>query len=225
MDFFKFECKFCGQKFKYESRFLKHKCKEMQRHEEMHSITGEFAFALYKRWLEKKSHAVIRRASFINSSYFNTFIKIAEFLKQVDIVRPSMYVDFMVRKKISPAFWTRNEVYVSFTEYLDRNIPPSNLISITVDTILEEAEKHDVDSSELFDVISSADVLHLLEMRRLSPWLLTFSMKFQVFYKNMNISHREIVSTYFNSDIWKKKFEEHPRIVKKSKIIVKELGL
>jgi hypothetical protein len=96
---------------------------------------------------------------------------------------------------------------------------------MTVDTILEEADVHNVDPSELFDVISSSDVLHLLEMRRLSPWLLTFSSKFQGFYKEMNIDQREIVSTYFNPDIWKRKFDEHPRIMKKSKIIIKELGL
>ena len=225
MDFFKFECKFCGQKFKHESRFQKHKCKEMERHEKMRSGIGQFAFSLYKRWLEKKSHAVIRRESFINSQYFNTFIKIAEFLKHVDIVRPSMYVDFMVRKKIQPVLWTKNEVYVKFTEHLDRNVSPGKLISMTVDTILEEADVHNVDPSELFEVISSSEVLHLLEMRRLSPWLLTFSTKFQRFYKEMNIDQREIVSTYFNPDIWKKKFDEHPRIMKKSKIIVKELGL
>jgi hypothetical protein len=223
---FKFECEYCGGKFKQESRFLKHECKEKKRHAEFNTQNGQLAYLIYKKWLLKNKHGVARKDSFLNSSYYRTFTNIARFVISVDIINIDMFVEFMVRRKYRPHIWTDVTAYTQFLEHLDNKERPKKIIDISINTIMKECDKRDISTSEFFNHLDSHDIIHLLETRKLSPWILFFSDKFKTFYRSKpNVDQKIIINSFLNVESWKKRFNKHPVIVKKVKVYIKELEL
>ena len=67
-------CEFCGQTFKTEVGFLRHKCKAMLREEEFKSLAGQTAWQHYKAWMKLKHKSVVSSSTaFKKSKYFTTF--------------------------------------------------------------------------------------------------------------------------------------------------------
>jgi hypothetical protein len=227
MDFFKYECEFCGQRYKRETSFLKHNCKEKIRTEEMKTPDGHLAFALYRRWLQQIKRGKANKSSFMNSQYYKSFFAIADYVKKLDISRPSMFVDYMSSKKYIPTIWTKREAYVGFLDYMDNKIPPSKLVEISIDTIMDFCDEKEIPYSEFFRHIAPNDLINLMESRRMSPWLLFTSGEFKEFYNGERISmeQREIITTFLNKKVWKKRFENHPRVLDRTRRLVEELGL
>lgn len=223
---FKFECKYCGRKFKHESWFLKHECREKKRDKEFNTLNGQLAFSIYKRWILKSKNGVVTKSSFLISNYYRTFIKIAEYLVSVNIVKTYMFVNFMISKKYTPHLWCNNIVYVEFLNYLDNKETPKKMIDISIDTILKDSDARGIKTSEFFDSLSAHDIIQLFQSRKLSPWLVLFSDKFKSFYREkLNTDQRIFMNHLLNTDKWIKKFKKHPRIVNQVKIYIKELDI
>lgn len=204
---YKFECKYCHKKFKFEHNYLKHYCKEWKKVDLANSIEGEKAFALYQRWIKQSKGGIVKKPSFLTSRYFNAFIKISEFLDQVDIIDRAMYVDFMSKKKYFPNVWMESTAFDQFRSHLDSKIPPIKLIKISAKTISDESEDLGCDSSEYFDFVEPYHVLHLFETRKLSVWLLLQSSKFRTFVnKRLNQDQKIVMKTFLDSKKWAERY-------------------
>lgn len=222
----KFECEYCGQRYKQETSFLKHECKEKKRLDEFKTPKGQLAFLLYKRWILKSKHGRVGEVTFLTSNYYRTFIKIADFVISVDIADTMLFVDYMVGKKLRPHIWCMGNTYLEYLRHLDNKESPMKMIDISVKTILKECDIEEIDPGEFFDTVEPHHFIHLLESRKLSPWLLFISGKFRKFYKDkLNLDQRIIVNSFINAEKWALRFQKHPSIVKKVKVYVKELDL
>lgn len=223
---FKFECKYCEKKFKQETWFLKHECKEKKRYDKFDTPKGQLAYLIYKRWILKSKHGRVSKDSFLTSRYYRTFIRISEYLIDVNIVNTNMFVDYMVNKKYTPHLWCGNDAYVEFLNHLDHKERPKKMIEISINTILKESDKRNIKPSEFFDSVDAYEIIHLFQSRKLSPWVVCFSDKFRKFYREkLKSDQRIFMDTLLNVDKWVKKFGKHPRIVKQVKVYIKELEL
>lgn len=220
-------CSFCSAGFKTESRFIKHKCSAMVRDGEFKSPMGQAAWSFYKDWMMKKYFSASTAAStFKTSRYFNAFYKFSKFVRQAQIPNTKIYIDLMLRLKIDPTLWSRDEAYRRYLEYYTRKVPVKELANSSISTMLNIADAFEVDVSEIFDYLEPNDVITLLRQRNLSPWVLLNSKKFTNFYINITTSEERIImETIINPDYWVKRFEKNIEDVKLVKSYIKELGL
>ena len=220
-------CGFCGMPFKSEGRFIKHYCPEMRREDEFKSTTGQAAWSYYKTWMKTKHKSIVSSAvSFKKSKYFTAFFNFTKFVKKTHLPDVSIFIDLMVRTHIDPKYWTTDEAYRRYLEYVTRQLSTRELAKITIKTLFDVAEAGDVDVSEVFNILTPNEVIQLLHQRRLSPWVLLNSKKFANFFIKSTTSEEKIVmETIVNPDYWAARFKKHPKDVEVIRQYIVELGL
>lgn len=221
-----YQCEYCGKGFVHEDRFLNHKCKQLKRYEQFETPVGQAAWFYYQQWMKEQRKNVPKSKSFIQSKFFNSFIRFAEFVKKVSLPKPNLFIWLMCQKDISPTIWTNHQVYSIYLEFLDRKAEPYQMVQMTIDTLFKLAEAADCDVEQIFDVLTPSEIITLLQRRSLSPWLLLLSKKFTNFYINcVNSEQRKIIESIIKPDFWAQKFSENPNVVNDIKRYIAELNL
>lgn len=221
-----YECRYCGSTFVYEDRFLRHECKQMKREKEFQSPLGQQAWLLYQDWMRANRRHVPKGSSFLHSKLYGSFIRFAQFVKDVKLPDAKVFIRLMVDRDIPPAMWTAHEIYAQYLEHYDRCGKPLNQAKVTIDTLFELAEEHNCDISDVFDYLQPTEVTQLIRQRVLSPWILLNSRKFMGFYINkVTGEERVIMDAIIRPDYWRKKFSSNEKDYLKMKTFVSELNL
>lgn len=222
----RYQCRFCAKSFAREDRYFDHECKLMKRDEEFRTPSGQAAWSFYQHWLTLQRRMVPAFESFLSSKYYNSFIKFARFVQQVQIPDTDLFIQLMKDKDISPVLWTNDQVYASYIEYLDRTVPPLKQSEISINTLLEYADNHKIDVSGVFGVMTPGEIIDLLSKRKLSPWLLLFSTKFKELYMNKASPEQKIkMDTLIRHEYWSKKLKKHQPDTLVIKKYVQELNI
>lgn len=205
---------------------MQHKCKQMKRDEELRSPEGQAALNYYQLWMRSMKRMPPPASSFLTSKYFRTFINFTQFAKRVDLPRPDKFIWLMVQKGFSPTMWTNDDVYAIYVEFLDMGAKPMEQASLSIETIMSYADKHEIDLSEVFVHMEIHDIIHYLHVRKLSPWLLLFSKTFkQSLVQRANSEQQIILENLIRPEYWPAKFERHPDEVATIKRLVAEMGI
>lgn len=206
---------------------MKHHCKEMKREEDFKSLEGQAAHLFYKSWMKKKHHTSTTTADgFKTSQYFGTFFKFVNFVRQTHLPDTNSFIEFMVKQKIDPKFWTDDRAYGKYLEHVNRILSAEKLIEITVKTIYDIADEAEINPRDVFSILAPAEVIQLLSQRRISPWILLNSRKFMLFFKDKASSEeRVILESLINPDYWTKRFTAFPDDLKLAKDCVSALEL
>jgi hypothetical protein len=198
----------------------------MKKEAELKSPDGQAAWHYYQLWMRQLKRMPPPAESFLTSKYFRTFINFTKFTKSVSLPQPDKFIWLMVEKKYQPTLWMSDEVYVNYLEYLDRKLDPMEQAKISIDTLLALADRHDVDVSTVFDILQPGDVIQLLRVRKLSPWLLLFSKKFKVFFATKTNSEQQIImEALIQPSYWENKMAQYPEEVKNIKTYIGALNI
>lgn len=221
-----YTCKFCHKSFYREASYLSHKCKEMKRYEEFQSPTGQAALGYYQRWMRVMKRNPPAASAFLDSKYFRTFMNFAQFVAKVSLPLPDKFIWLMHEKGYPPTMWTNDDAYTQYLEFLDRQADPMDQVSLSIKTLLNIADKHDIDISDVFTVVKAPELMQLIRMRQLSPWLLLHSAKFKKFFRdNMTDEQKIILETLINPEYWFEQFEKRSKDAEKIKQYVAELNI
>lgn len=222
-----YTCDFCGTVIKREANFLKHRCKEMIRHEQLQSPKGNSAYRFYSYWLSKKARGRHNITTFGQSKYFNAFYKFVTWSKKVRIPDREQYIRYMVMKDYPPSMWTENDVYVEFLDWIDRKWSADDHFRYTYMTLRKIAEVAECDISEALLQLHPNEVLVYVKARKLSPWVLLKMNSFKQLFKNLTAEQRvhfeQVIRPIHWSKILKDPSKEHEnQLIHEA---VKEVGL
>jgi hypothetical protein len=223
---YRYECKFCGAKFVNEDRYIKHRCKQMDRDEEFRTPIGQAAWIYYQQWMKAYRRQVPRAQSFLHSNFYKSFIKFANFTKSVNMPDTETFIWLMKERDISPTIWTHDKVYALYLEHLDRKATARKQAEVTVNTLFDVAEAANCSVGEIFEVLSPSEIIQLMRQRRLSPWVLLHSKKFLTFLTS-RVTPEEyiIIESIIRPSCWVEKFQKHPNDVVMIKKYVAELNI
>lgn len=222
-----YSCKYCGKAFVLETRYLSHRCKQMQREEEFQSPVGQAAWNYYSKWMRTmKRMPPPSSKSFLTSKYYRSFINFVKFAQKVDLPNPEKFIWLMVEHDFPPTLWTSDDAYVLYLEFLDYKVSPLEQAKLSIETILNYADKNNIDVANVFDIITANEIIHLLRIRRLSPWFLLNSKKFKQFYiEKTSTEQKIIIETIIQPEYWIEKFKKYPEDIKIIKHYVTEMNL
>ena len=223
---YKFECKFCGQRFKLENRYMSHRCKAMVRDEQIRTPLGQAAWSYYQKWMKSHRRAVPAIETFLTSNFYTTFIKFAQFAKRVGLPDVDAFIWYMKEKDIPPVIWVNPEIYASYIEFIDKKSDPSQQAQQTIDYLFKIASELQVDVSEIFDYLEPSDVIMMLHRRQVSPWILLHSPKFKQFLINKATDQEKVaMQAIIRPEYWAEKKAKSPEIVAQMKKYIRELDL
>lgn len=205
---------------------MQHECKQMKREAELKSPTGQTALHYYQLWMRNMKRMPPPAATFLASKYFRTFIEFVKFTKTVDLPMPEKFIWLMVQKSYTPTMWRNDDVYSMYIEFLDRKTSPVDQAKLSIKTLMDYTEKKGIDISEAFNAMTPPEVIHLLRVRRLSPWLLLFSKSFKNLFQNRTTPEQKIIiENLVRPEYWAEKKDDHPDSVAIIKTFVAEMGI
>lgn len=221
-----YTCKYCHFVFVREQRYLDHQCKQMKKEAEFKTPTGQAAWDYYSKWLRHQKKMPPPAASFLTSKFFRTFINFTEFAKKVDLPQPDRFIWLMVQKKYLPTMWMNNDVYVMYLEFVDREFTPMEQAKQSINTLFSVANKHEIDVSEVFTVMKPTELIHYIQTRKISPWLLLHSRAYGQFYLNkIQGEQRIIIDQLIRHDFWLAKKEANPDSVTAIRKLTTGMGI
>ena len=221
-----YTCKYCNKSFDSETRYLSHHCKEMRKFEEFQSPIGQAALGYYQRWMRVMKRNPPAGNAFLASRYYRTFINFAQFVAKVNLPTPEKFIWLMNEKSYPPTMWTNDDAYTQYLEFLDRRSPPMDQVAVSLKTLLNVADEHDVDISEVFDHIKPGSLIHMVRTRQLSPWVLLHSKVFKQFFRDkLSEEQKIILQTLINPEYWGDQFDDKPEESKQIQTYVAELGI
>lgn len=221
-----YECKYCNKKIIKKKSFEAHECEKLKRFRVCRTKNGVSAFDSYVYWLSLKNNKILKISTFINSRFFNTFVKFQEFSVENGIPDKLMYIRFMHEQSIPPMLWRTVSAYEDFISYYDKTCSPLDNVKTTLKTMLNISSSIGCDISEVFDNMLPSEIARLLFERRFSPWLLLFSQKFKHYLHMLpDPSHHLMISTMISPSEWHDKIKKDQCSVEKIKKILKEIGV
>jgi hypothetical protein len=198
----------------------------MQRDEEFRTPIGQASWLFYQKWMKAYKRMVPNPQSFLKSKYYQSFNRFAKRAKKLNFPDTDAFIALMKEKDISPTLWTNDQVYAIYLEYLDRRASPLNQAKITIDTLFKISEAAECEVGEVFEILQPNEVITLLRERRISPWILLFSLKFkELLIHTASDEQRIIMESIIRPHYWVDKFKKHPNDVEMMKKYVGELGI
>ena len=220
-----YTCQHCSKGFKLERAFMKHTCRQLERTTEIQTIDGISAYQLYKYWLQKQKRKAPPPLIFTTSMFYGAFIKFVHFIKKMSIASSEKYIDLIIESKISPQIWTNVDAYNLYLEWNDRKSQPLEQVEISLSTIISLAEDRNVKICNLFEDLKFGEVFQLIQVRKLSPWLLLCSGKFKSWLQQQsNDEHKQLIRL-IGLDYWATKFESNQETISEIKKVVEAFNL
>lgn len=171
--------------------------------EQFKTPIGQTAYDYYGKWMKAQGRTVPKAESFISSKSFSTFINFATFSKNVGLVKVDTFIKLMISKEYPPFMWMSDNVYSLYINYLQFNTSPMEHFKISLETLFKISDANDIDISDVFELLHPGEVIRLMRIRKLSPWLLLFSKKFKIMLaERASPEQQQIINELVQPDVW-----------------------
>lgn len=220
------QCDYCFKKFKIASAFEKHACKEMKRAKYAKTMQGKRAYNYFVTWVKGKHSSSYELDYFLDSNYFNSFVRFETYIRDRNIPSISAFLQFVCSKKLTPNTWDSEMVYTAYIEYLDNSKPLDNAIA-SLQTLNRLATSFNCNIREVLYKLYPNEYIHLIQTRHLSPWLLLNTKGFKAFLMsdNLNREQTSIITSLIPENVWSSKMKNNPEQLTKIKGYIEKLNL
>ena len=211
-----YHCVFCDKTFTRRSWYDKHECTKKKRFAEANNLVTIKAQQLFAHWQRrvnvKPSKKMKPMAEFLNSSFYNTFKKLAEFTQKQYVVSAFKYLDWIIDRKIKERDWFAPKNVDDFREFIRAQETPEDQIEVSMRNIRAWCTLNgNVPVSTFFTAISTLDALMMVRRNMLMPWML-FGYDQSVEKLVGRFSHDQLLALdeFINLEHWLNKVEEYP---------------
>lgn len=205
-------CDFCQREFVKETSLAVHLCEGKRRHQERYERGVELGLQAYLRFYEtlQGSSRLKGWEDFASSSYYKAFVKWGRYCVNTRAINPARFLDWLLKHNKKIDRWASDAIY---TEYLLAYLPKE-----AAKDAVDRAEAWSLDWSERVasparDFLrygNSNTICHAVSTGRISAWVLYNSDSGRAWLSNLNSEQMQMVWPYIDSDVWSKRFQEHP---------------
>lgn len=220
-----YECEFCRMNYATERGLENHKCDVQSRVEMLQTPLGQASFLFYAKWMRACKRSIPTITTFSTSRYYESFLRFAKFNKAVRLPSVDVYITTMVAKDIGPHLWTNDKAYGIYLEHMEFSLDPNTSVKITSDTLEKLAEEYSCSLSDVFTACNKLEIIQNIRERRLSPWILLKSKAFVRWLGTLSETELDSVQSLIDAGFWKRRFTEHPKVVKLMQMCVAEMGI
>lgn len=180
------KCDYCDHGFQSERVFMNHRCKEMDRAQELKSVVGQAAYSYYAEWMSLSKRSVPPITTFAASSLYSTFIKFANWVNRVRLPNVKAFIRTMVQNgNVQPSLWARDNTYAMYMQTYDHAVPPTQQFITSLDEILTLSMELKCEPKDVFEKIGIDTLIDMVQRRKISPWFLVSSTAFRKWWKSL----------------------------------------
>jgi hypothetical protein len=204
---------------------MKHVCEAKKRVSQMLSPIGQAAFGYYNTWFKLKKLSQQSSATFLESRYFKSMIKFAEFIVKTNIGKPEKYIELMVDGGVNPSLWCAAGAYDVYIAWLDKVNPQEDQVQESLSYLLDICEKEGVALADIAKYLGPQRIISITQQKRLSPWVVFRAKSFLSEFKTWDKAHRVTYGRVSDAESFVKRFEKDPDMTRRFDALFAEFGL
>lgn len=204
---------------------MNHRCKEKDRLDELQTLIGQQAYLFYTEWMKVQGRKAPPIETFATSKFYTTFIKFAQHVTRTQIPNPLNFIKVMTGDGITPAMWTRDEIYSAYLQSYDQTVPPDIQVLATLELINILCMDYECAPDQLFMIMKIDKLADLIRQRKLSPWLLLASAKFRTWIRGLPHQDGEIIKQAINLGAMSIRIQQEAILFAEFGKIAQEVGL
>jgi hypothetical protein len=222
-----FTCNFCNKSYAKEKTFIVHMCEKKRRFLQKDERRVQSGFMVFKKFyqINQKNSKEKTYEDFINSSYYNAFVKFGSFLANVNPLYPDNYIDWIVKSGIAVDKWCREENYDKYVIELIKTEPVEVAAERTVKTMIDWAEKNNSVWNHYFSYVNIDRLLYDIRDGKISPWILLTSNNGVNSLKKMTDQQLDVITPMIDPVFWNMRFSTKQNDLDFIKQIVKEANI
>ena len=210
-----------------ESTLVAHMCEKKRRwlqKDEKRVRYGLYAFNRFYK-LSAGSKKDKTYDDFVNSQYYNAFVKFGSFLNNVQPLYPEKYIDWVVTSGVKLDHWTKDELYEKYVLELIFKEDVTTALERSIQTMTEWAKENNAHWNSYFNYINLNRATWHIKDGKMSPWLILNCKSGKEMLGKFNDEQLSMIYHVLNPEQWSLKFRRHPKDVELIKDIVRESSL
>jgi hypothetical protein len=218
-----YKCGYCNKEFTREKTLAVHICEKKRRHlskSEKHVQAALLSFQKFYDLVQKGKHKSFD--DFVESPYYNAFVKFGSFLVNANPVYPERFIDYVIRSGVKLDHWCRDELYDHYITDLIKTEPADGAIQRTMTTMLEWAEENSAQWEHYFLYVNLNRATKHIKEGMISPWIILNCKSGRQMLTKLNNEQIEIVSPMLDPDHWSRRFKNAPGDLELVKEVIKE---
>lgn len=220
-------CDHCKKTFVKPGTLLKHMCEPKRRWMDRDRPANRIAYISWSKFYQQYQPRSKKKeyVDFTASPYYGAFVKYGAYCVDIGVVNPLMYIDWLLKEKVSIDNWTSDRIYERYLIEYIRLEDGMDAVKRSVDTLLQFAETDNIQIGDVLRYTNANKICHKIMSGKLSPWLLFNSESGQNFLSTLNPGQTEMIFEYINPDIWNIKFKRETQNVTDVRNLLKQAGI
>lgn len=221
------DCHYCSHSFKLELAFMKHRCRERDRIEELRGPIGQAAYSYYNAWFKARRLSTQPIETFAASRYYAVFIRFAKHVVTTNLPAPDEFIKLMVNlsPSINPTQWVADNIYSMYLQSFDAAVPPEKQFMQAIDELEGLAVDHHCKLPDVFQAVGVDALIELVEKRKLTHWALLASSRFKSYLLALPADQKERLAAAINVTAAVTRIEAEPYLAREFHNAMVELGL
>jgi hypothetical protein len=221
------KCEHCGRSFVRESTLFTHLCEQKRRWTERDNPANRIAYSAWRQFYIQFQPTSKKKEikDFIGSAYYGGFTKFGTYCVNVGVINPLNYVEWLLKDGTPLDNWCSDRIYNRYLIEYVRIENHMDAVKRTIEHMLKIAEEQNIQLSDVFRLIHSNKICHMIVNGHISPWVLYNSDGGQLFMSGLNQDQISMIFEYINPDLWNIKFKRHGDEVAEVKTLLKAAKL
>jgi hypothetical protein len=210
-----------------ESTLAVHMCEKKRRWLQKDEKRVRYGLYAFQRFYKLSAGAKKDKSyeDFVNSQYYNAFVKFGSFLNNVQPLYPEKYIDYVVTSGVKLDHWARDELYEKYALEFILKEDVHTALERSVKTMMEWAEENKAVWNSYFNYVSLNRAVWHIKDGKISPWLILNCKSGKEMLSKFNNEQLEMVYHVINPEHWALRFKRQPKDVQLVKDVAKESNL
>ena len=219
-----YKCGYCEKSFAREKTLMVHICEPKRRHLSRNEKHVQMALLTYQRFYEISQKTSKKKTfdEFVDSPYYNAFVKFGSFMSNTNPIYPEKFIDFVIKSGVKLDHWCRDELYDTYLEELLKLEPADGAIQRSIQTMMDWADANNAPWNHYFSYANLNRITHHIKEGKISPWILLNSKSAKEMLTKLNDEQLEIIGPFINPTFWIKRFKALPADTELVKEVIRE---
>jgi DNA-directed RNA polymerase subunit RPC12/RpoP len=222
-----YKCGYCGKEFAKEKTLTVHVCEKKRRHLSRTEKHVQAALMAYQKFYQMAQKNTKEKTfdDFVDSPYYNAFVKFGSFLVNANPLYPERFIDFVIRSGVKLDHWCRDELYDHYLVDLIKSEPADGAIQRSIATMMDWAEQNNSQWEHYFLYVNLNKATYDIKEGQISPWVVLNCGSGRNLLQKMNTEQLEIITPILDPDHWARRFKNYPADFELVKEVLKEANV
>lgn len=219
-----YKCGYCGKEFTKEKTLTVHVCEKKRRHLSRNEKHVQAALIAYQKFYQIAQRSSKQKTfdEFVDSPYYNAFIKFGSFLSNANPIYPERYIEYVIKSGVKLDHWCRDELYDHYLADLIKTEPADGAIQRSIATMMDWANDNNAQWEHYFSYVNLNRATYDIKEGKISPWIILNCASGRSMLQKMNPEQIEIISAVLDPEHWGRRFKLYPADVELVKEVLKE---